>query len=250
MAPPTMSHADELATLGRRIAAAQGVLDDRPAAAWLAYGRACEHAISRGRPVPVAQPLNVALAPPPAPVDSGHRRAAAAPPPAEWTPSTAAAAATAPPMPPVLRAAYRRREVPRGVTVQAALLPVRCRQRTPLAIRRPLCARGSRSEPGTGAVAGDRRRAGQRPQPRVVAAAIGAGSALAHVRHRGRSGLCRAAVLCLSGRARGFDRSAHPGPLYGYLEAAIGRRWSARILLDLPRSGRRPWQSSDNRSCV
>ena len=43
---------DELATLGRRMAAAQGVTDERPQAAWIAYGRACADALAHRKPVP------------------------------------------------------------------------------------------------------------------------------------------------------------------------------------------------------
>ena len=120
MAPLTLSRIHELATLGRKIAAAQGVLDDRPLPTWLAYGRACQDALARGRPVPVLQPLNTPAAPPPAQVDSGHRGAAAAPP-ATWlggAAGTAAMAASHPaaaavvPTTPVPSAACRRREVP------------------------------------------------------------------------------------------------------------------------------------------
>lgn len=54
-----MSRADDLATLGRRMAAAQGVLEERSPAAWAEYGLACEAALARRQPVPVmlASPL-------------------------------------------------------------------------------------------------------------------------------------------------------------------------------------------------
>jgi hypothetical protein len=69
-----VARADELTTLGRNVAAAQGVLDDRPSADWLAYGQACQDALSRGRPVPALRPATAPLAPPsPAPPPLRHR---------------------------------------------------------------------------------------------------------------------------------------------------------------------------------
>ncbi len=59
-----MSRADDLATFGRKIAAAQGVLDDRPQGDWLTYGQACQDALSRRRPVPVPLPPSAPPAPP------------------------------------------------------------------------------------------------------------------------------------------------------------------------------------------
>lgn len=59
-----MSRADDLATFGRKMAAAQGVLDDRPQGDWLAYGQACQDALSRRRPVPRLRPASAPPAPP------------------------------------------------------------------------------------------------------------------------------------------------------------------------------------------
>ncbi len=55
---------EELAAFGRRMAAAQGNLDERSNPEWLAYGQACQDALARRRPVPLLRP---ALAPPPPP---------------------------------------------------------------------------------------------------------------------------------------------------------------------------------------
>jgi hypothetical protein len=70
----SVARAHGLTTFGRNVAAAQGVLDDRPAADWLAYGQACQDALSRGRPVPALRPATAPLAPPsPAPPPLPHR---------------------------------------------------------------------------------------------------------------------------------------------------------------------------------
>jgi hypothetical protein len=58
------ARADELITLGRKVAATQRALDNRPEGEWLAYGQACQDALSRGHPVPRLRPASAPLAPP------------------------------------------------------------------------------------------------------------------------------------------------------------------------------------------
>ncbi len=75
----TTSRQDEYAALGRQMAAAQGITDDRPPAAWIAYGQACADALAHRRPVPLPLPLPP-VTPPPS--RSTPLRYAAVPPPA------------------------------------------------------------------------------------------------------------------------------------------------------------------------
>ena len=58
-----MSRARDLADFGRRVAAAQGMLDDRSERDWLAYGQACQDALAWRRPLPLPRPA----VPPPNP---------------------------------------------------------------------------------------------------------------------------------------------------------------------------------------
>jgi hypothetical protein len=51
-----MSRPDDLATFGRQMAAAQGVLDDRSQRDWFAYGQACHDALAQRRPMPPLRP--------------------------------------------------------------------------------------------------------------------------------------------------------------------------------------------------
>ena len=77
-----MSRTAQLAGLGRRVAAAQGMLDDRSEQDWLAYGQACQDALALGRPLPQPRPASA----PPRPPFAARREAVAsgrlAPPPA------------------------------------------------------------------------------------------------------------------------------------------------------------------------
>ena len=70
------SRSDELALLGRRLAAAQSLLDDRPEPDWIAYGQACSDALARRRPVPALRPIRPALPPPPPPAPDTRSSAA------------------------------------------------------------------------------------------------------------------------------------------------------------------------------
>lgn len=60
----TGTRADDLIRLGRKVAAAQGLLDDRAEGEWLAYGQACQDALARGRSVPRLLPSSVPAWPP------------------------------------------------------------------------------------------------------------------------------------------------------------------------------------------
>jgi hypothetical protein len=59
-----MSRARDLADFGRRVAAAQGMLDDRSERDWLAYGQACQDALAWRRPLPLPRPASAPPRPP------------------------------------------------------------------------------------------------------------------------------------------------------------------------------------------
>jgi hypothetical protein len=59
-----MSRARDLADFGRRVAAAQGMLDDRSERDWLAYGQACQDALRWRRPLPLPRPASAPPRPP------------------------------------------------------------------------------------------------------------------------------------------------------------------------------------------
>jgi hypothetical protein len=75
----TMSRTDDLATFGREIAAAQGVLDVRSHGDWLAYGQACHDALARRRPLPILRPASPPPSPPRSPSLKGAAPSTAAP---------------------------------------------------------------------------------------------------------------------------------------------------------------------------
>lgn len=60
----------EMAAFGRRVAAAQGLVDERPAREWVAYGQACYDALARRRPLPLLLPPSAP--PPPPPYNAQH----------------------------------------------------------------------------------------------------------------------------------------------------------------------------------
>jgi len=59
-----MSRARDLADFGRRVAAAQGMLDDRSERDWLAYGQACQDALAWRRQLPLPRPASAPPRPP------------------------------------------------------------------------------------------------------------------------------------------------------------------------------------------
>jgi hypothetical protein len=59
-----MSRARDLADFGRRVAAAQGMLDERSERDWLAYGQACQDALAWRRPLPLPRPASAPPRPP------------------------------------------------------------------------------------------------------------------------------------------------------------------------------------------
>jgi hypothetical protein len=73
-----MSRARDLADFGRRVAAAQGMLDDRSERDWLAYGQACQDALAWRRPLPLPR---LASAPPCPPLAARVAPVVAYPPP-------------------------------------------------------------------------------------------------------------------------------------------------------------------------
>ena len=91
-----MSRARDLADFGRRVAAAQGMLDDRSERDWLAYGQACQDALAWRRPLPLPRP---ASAPPRPPVAARMTPAVPCLPPPPPAPALAPRAAPAVPDP-------------------------------------------------------------------------------------------------------------------------------------------------------
>jgi hypothetical protein len=91
-----MSRARDLADFGRRVAAAQGMLDDRSERDWLAYGQACQDALAWRRPLPLPRP---ASAPPRPPVAARMTYVVPCPPPPPPAPAVAPRAAPGVPDP-------------------------------------------------------------------------------------------------------------------------------------------------------
>jgi hypothetical protein len=102
-----MSRVRDLADFGRRVAAAQGMLDERSERDWLAYGQACQDALAGRRPLPLPRP---ASAPPRPPLAARVAPMVAYPPPPPAPPVAPRAAPAVPdPCGPPVRELNRRR---------------------------------------------------------------------------------------------------------------------------------------------